>query len=215
MHLNRNLFGALAFCAVLYTPLASWAAVTVVTTQAAFNALVGVSGEDKFDDLLVERPVSFPASRPAGPFSYSAGAPPDGLYAFPGQLSLLTAANSLVLSNFTAGVHGFGATFFAQDLAGLPKRGQLTFMYNGSTIGDPLDIQASDTLGLFVGFVFGSAIDSGSIAIFSNVLDFPGVYLAIDNLTLASAVPELGTFPLIVVGAGALVAASLRRRRVA
>jgi len=216
MNLNRNLFGALAFCAALSAPLGSWAAVTVVSTQAAFNALVGVSGVDTFDDLLAENIGPVTANRMAGTFLYTAGAT-DGLYFFPGLLSTATAVDSLVFSNFSAGVYGFAANFFAQDLAGVLGSGELTIMYNGNTIPglNPLSITPA---GQFVGLVFDAPISGEITVTSSNVFPFNvpgGTYLAVDNVMLASAVPELGTFPLIVVGAGALVAASLRRRRVA
>ena len=209
MYLNRTLFRALAFAAALSAPLGSFAAITVVNSPGAFNALVGTRGEDAFDDQLGEAMGPPSMNRMAGTFQYTAAAT-DGLYFFPGLLSTATAADSLVLSNFSAGVYGFAANFSAQDNAGAPSAGQLTFKYNGSAIGAPVNVP---TVTGFIGFVFDAPI-VGVITVTSNTVDFGAVYLAVDNLNLASAVPELGTFPLIVAGAGALFAATLRRRRV-
>ena len=209
MYLNRTLFRAFAFAAALSAPLGSFAAITVVNSAGAFNVLVGTRGVDGFDDLVTEGLSSVSANRTAAPFAYTAAAA-NGLYFFPGLLSTAASADSLVLSNFSAGVYGFAANFSAQNFFGAPSAGQLSFKYNGSAIGAPVNVPTGTG---FVGFVFDAPI-VGEITVTSNVLDFGDVYLAVDNLTIASAVPELGTFPLIVAGAGALFAATLRRRRV-
>lgn len=212
MTLKRSFLGALAFCAALSAPLASLAALVgpVETTRAAFDLRVGTQGTDSFDDLTVGGLGTSLPGRPAGTFFYTAAAT-NGLYALAGvRLTTDTAPDSLTLSAFSSGVHGFGADFFVDPST---SAGTLTFEYNGGVI-HTLNIPANAPLGLFVGFVFDSAIDAGEIKITSSQTGGE-VFLVMDNLTLATAVPEVGTFPLMVVGAAALFAASLRRRRAA
>ena len=214
MHLNRNLFGALAVCAALSAPLASLAALVgpVETNRTAFDARVGTQGTDAFADLAAGSLGLPPLNRIAGSFSYNAVAA-NGLFALMdgGPLTTDTAADSLTLSAFSSSVYGFGADFSVDPSM---SAGTLTFTYNNVDLLYTLDIPVNSAGSFFVGFVFGSPIDTSQIKITSSQLDINvPVFLAVDNLTLASAVPELGTFPLIAFGAAALFAASLRRKR--
>jgi len=214
MHLNRNLFGALAVCAALSAPLASLAAVTVVTTEAAFDVLVGIKAPP---DAFTVGSIPSPDSRTVVPFAYTATAA-NGLFApSVGRLSTDTASDSLTLSAFSSNVRGFGAYFSVADLLNVnfSFAGELTFTYTvGLDVTTHTEVFPANSVGSrFVGFVFSSPI-LGQINITSSQLEIgEAAFMAVDNLTLASAVPELGTFPLIAFGAAALFAASLRRKR--
>jgi PEP-CTERM motif len=212
MQLNLNLFGTLAFTAALSAPLASWAALVgpVETDRAAFNARVTVQGTDDFATLPAGDLGLSPATRGAGSFSYTAAAA-NGLYGLAGQISTVVNTDGLVLSGFTSGVYAIGADFSVDPSA---SAGQLIFTYNNSVVPTYTLAVPANTTSLFVGFVFNSPIDADQITITSSQLDLNvPVYLAMDNLTLAAAVPEPGTFPMLALGAATLLWAARRRRQ--
>lgn len=160
----RTLLTPLAAAALLVTAGASNAAITVYTSQAAFNAAVGVTGTDT---------MSF--------FGFSAGVVAAGGQFFGSNISGLFAAGSVTVTATDAG----GSVSQTISPAGIASGSFLGFVSDG-----PL-------LGLTV-----SAVQPGTGFLWPSV----------DNLVLASAVPEPEAYAMMLAGLG-LVGWMARRRR--
>lgn len=94
------------------------AALTVISSQAAFNAAVSNAATDTYDDLTGSLEPS-PQARTVAPYSYNV-AIADGIFAAGSAadrwLAGNLAADPIVMSGFAGGVGAIGGFFFNTDL---------------------------------------------------------------------------------------------------
>jgi PEP-CTERM motif len=201
--------------ALLIATSAAQAVVTVYTTQASYLAAVSAPGVDTFNSLnpvALNYFLSSPATRSAGPYSYTATAS-GAFYTLPHTatdvwLSALTAGAAINLNSFSSGVRGVGGFFFAVDgNDNVVTRNLNITTVDGSGSTVTTLSSASDTK--FLGIVSNSAISSVSISLAGAAA---GNYVAMNDITLgAAAVPEPSIGLMLLAGIAGLVA--LRRRR--
>lgn len=209
--------------AALFAGAQAQAALTVYTSKAAFDAAVAammpvLSGTDTFDDLVAGANLgSGPLARTAGGIGYSASAGPVSTTLFgagtgsDAWLSTDAAGDSLTFSAFAPGVFAAGMNLFNSNISGdFLRRGSITL-----TVTDA-DSSATFTTrrrGMstesFVGFISTSTITSLEATPFARRGD---VWPAVNNLTLASAVPEPETYLMMLAGIAAVGFVARRRR---
>jgi hypothetical protein len=195
---------------------ASQAAITVYTSQAAFNAAVALTGTDTFNSLAVGTLAS-PATRSAGSFGYTATATqvdnvtPDDFFVTGTDRRLGTDYfdSSMLFGGFTGGVSGIGGNFFATDFNNALLTAATITLVATDNSGSTTSSVINPTLTTFYGFVSTGSMVSLKV----SVVQTTGQRWAnVDNLVLASAIPEPGTYALMLGGL-ALVAGVARRKR--
>lgn len=199
----------LTFAALLCCAASAHAQIAVYTDYGAFQAATGAAGTDTYDDLLVQQ---YPASlnRTAGAFSYTVSAG-QGLYGAGGEggdgwLSTNSGYDRLVFSNFSSTVHALGGEFFGSNLAGqfIPGTTIILTALDGTSTTYVLP---ESEISSFVGFVSVSPLNSVVVGTFGE-----GYWPTANNLTLAAAVPEPGTYGMMLGGLGVLGFLTRRRR---
>lgn len=209
----------LAAAALLIAAGASQATITVFTSQSAFLAAVSAPGVDTFDDLPLAS-VSSPLVRSAGSYGYTGTATTSlgttSLFFGGGTsadvwLSTRTATDTITFSAFTGGVRAAGGNFFASDSAGFFTSGNLTLTATDAS-GTITQTLTNATVTGFLGFVSNGPLTSITIAAAQPVMG--SVWPTVNNLTLATAVPEAQTYAMMLAGLGlGLMGFSARRRR--
>ncbi len=214
MTLKSSLLKPLALAALLASAGVSHAAITVVTSLAAFNAPTSVLGTDTFAGFSIVSSTASPVTRSAGPYSYTAAATPPDRFFGGGTtgnpfLSTTLAESTITFNAFTAGVRGVGGNFFGSNISGLFAPGDITVTAtdSGGTVTRTLIGAATSS---FLGFISDGPITQLTVA---SVQPSTGGFLwpSVDNLVLAAAVPEPGTYAMMLAGLG--VFASMARRR--
>lgn len=209
----------LTAAALLIVAGASHATITVFTSQSAFLAAVSAPGVDTFDDLPLAS-VSSPLVRGAGSYGYTGTAiDTSGTMSsfFNGGttadvwLSTRTATDTITFSAFTGGVRAAGGNFFASDTNGLFTAGNLTLTATDAS-GTITQRITNATVTGFLGFVSNGPLTSITVAAVQPVVG--SVFPAVNNLTLATAVPEVQTYAMMLAGLGlGLMGYTARRRR--
>ncbi len=199
--------------AALALAVPAQAAVTGYTDAASFMAAVQNAGTDSYDDLGSFLPVDTPASRSAGAYSYVVDAS-TGLFSLnesgDGLLSTNDLFDTLIFSNFSAGVSAAGLNAFGTDFDGFAISGVTINVRVVDSLGATLTLTANEASpSSFFGFTSNVQIDSLVVEIFSAT----STYATANDLVLASAVPEPGTYPLMLGGIGLLGWLARRRRR--
>lgn len=216
---SNNLRSALAVATLLALTGAAQAAITVYTTQASFLAAVGSAGTDTFDDLSVTGASIGPLARTAGSHSYSASVGTISTSFFPasnGGTDVYLAPNNgfdtIRASGFSAGVSALGGFFFGTDLNGLLTHATRLTVSATDASGTTTVALLSPGLATFRGFVSTGGLTS--LTLWAGVAEGSGeagVFPALNNLTLAVAVPEPQTWALMLGGLALLGWAARRQ----
>jgi hypothetical protein len=216
----------IAAAAALVAGTQAHAALTVYTSEAAFNAAVAalmpaLSGTDSFDDLVAGANLgSGPLMRMAGGIGYAASAGPDSdiLYgagtATDTWLSTNIATDTLAFTGFAPGVFAAGMNLFNSDISGsFLRRGSITLT---ATDGDGSAVASVSRRNMattsFLGFISDGQITSLSL---TSTAARATVWPTVNNLTLASAVPEPETYLMMLAGIAAIGFVAARRRSAA
>ena len=181
------------------------AQITVYTDRDAYLSAVGAYGVDDYDDLSMMY-YEEALTRNAGGFGYTVSAAA-GIY--PGGegsdiwLSINRPTDSIVFTDFSPGVTGFGGYFFASDINGsyVPNGSMVFTAMDGTSLSYTLN---NATTSSFLGFVTTSPLTS--VTLTSNGDYWPTA----NDVIIAMPVPEPGAYAMMALGLG-LVA--WRRRR--
>ena len=215
MTLKSALLKPLALSALLASAGVSHAAIGVVTSLAAFNAATAVPGTDTFAGLSIVVQTASPITRTAGAYAYMAGSSAGRFFGggSPANpfLSTELAESTITFNAFTAGVRGIGGNFFGSNISGLFAPGDVTLTATDGS-GTVTQTLTGATLSSFLGFVSDGPITQMTL---TAVQPLSGGFLwpSADNLVLAAAVPEPGTYALMLAGVGVLGFMARRRGR--
>jgi hypothetical protein len=204
---------AIAIALVLSS--AASAAITVYTSQAAFDAATSNQGIDTFTGLTITSPTPSPITRTAGVYGYTASASSSSFFgagttADP-WLSTNRAVASITFDAFTPGVQAVGGNFFGSDINGVFLQGSISLTAT-DTSGAVSQTIVDATTTSFLGFVSTGAMSSLTVA---SVQPGTGsLWPTVDNLTLAiaSPVPEAENYAMLLAGLS-MVGLVARRRR--
>lgn len=209
--------------AALFAGAQAQAALTVYTSQAAFDAAVAammpaLSGTDTFDDLAAGANLgSGPLARMAGGIGYEASAGPDSDILFSAGasgdtwLSTNAEADSLSFGQFAPGVFAAGMNLFNSDVAGdFLRTGRITLTATDTEGSSSATIRGRQMSTMsFLGFISTTEITSLEVTPFARRAD---VWPTVNNLSLASAVPEPETYLMMLAGIAAVGFVARRRR---
>lgn len=212
----------ICIAALLAATGAAQAAINFYTTPESFLAAVGQTGIDGFSELdpfvpFIGPPLQGPLTRNAGQFGYSVTTTTDELRAgfrsgaiFGGEnqiwLETFRTQDTLIFSDFSSAVAGLAGNFFNTSFGGGVGNGT----FGGIRItGNDADGSVSQTLiSTSLSSFLGVVSTTGSLNwVTAQDLRFnAGLFTsaAVDNLILASAVPEPRTYALMLVGLAAL-----------
>ncbi|KPF44790.1 hypothetical protein IP87_07065 [beta proteobacterium AAP121] len=210
----KSMLKPLALAALLATAGAAQANITVYTSLAAFNAATVNPGTDTFAGFSITGSTPSPTTRTAGSYTYTIDAGPAGSFFGGGStanpfLSTNTATDTVSFSGFSAGVVGFGGNFFGSNISGLFAAGDMLLTATDSS-GTVTQTIVSATESSFLGFVSDTGIISATLASVQPTTGF--LWPSADNVVLASAVPEPGTYAMMLAGIGVLGFMARRRR---
>jgi hypothetical protein len=198
---------------------------TVVTSPAAFLAATQALGTDTFGNLPLGVAIGGPLGRTAGVWTYSVssatdptfygeGSPvPPGLLAAAGSaddpwLSTNAATDTLRFSAL-GGASAIGGFFFGSDIDGAFAAGVGLTLVATDTSGSVTVHLDNATTGSFVGFIGDGALVSLTVSAVQPLVG--SRWAAVNDLQLASAVPEPRASALAL--AGLLLLGIARRQR--
>jgi len=228
----------LAVAALMLSAGASHAAfVNTFTSLASFNAGTVQQGTDLFDGLSISGGTPSPLTRNTAfgtAYSYSAdtcrlnpdtvglpclrqGQPPievpgdiffgGGTFANP-FLATNTATDAILLKNFSPAIRAIGGNFFGSDVSGWFTVGTITIIVNDSLGATLTQTITNAAQAGFFGVLSNGFITSMEVSVVQPAGGF--IWPAADNLVMA--IPEPGTYALMLAGLG-FVGFMARRRR--
>ena len=217
MSAHKLILRPLAVAALVLSAGASHAAFTPFTTLATFNANTALQGTDLYTGLSIIGGTPSPLSRSTQTgtsYSYVADATPAGQFFGGGTtvnpfLSTNTATDTITLRTFSGGVRAIGGDFFASDISGLFIAGSVLVTLTDS-LGDTASLTLTPTAigtGSFAGWRSTGTITNLTV---SSVIVGSPIWPSVDNTVLA--VPEPGTYAMLLAGLG-VVGFMARRRR--
>lgn len=211
--MNTRTFSRLAVAAALCAAGAAHADITALTTFSAFQAAAGGSvGTDTFADLTINSALGTGTLvRNAGGLGYVASTQTEFFVVPVASAVALSAGvytDTISLGAFASPIRAVGANFYGTNVLGEVASGALTLVatdINGLTRTQPL---AGGSASGFVGFVSDVPLLSVVVSMSSPNSN---VWASLDNVVL-SAVPEVGTWLMALLGGAAMFGAVARRR---
>ncbi len=212
----------LALAALLAAAGGAHAALTVYTSQASFLAALAAPGVDTFDSLGVNVDLADPLSRSAGAYGYTAASSGGGAglgtvgAGTDAWLTTLDSNSGLHFSVFSTGLRAFGGYFFATGDPGTAAVERSVTVSASDAGGSVTHELVNATSASFVGFV-----STGPLSMVEVLPVPPGAgevptpfWATANDITMGtvSAVPEPGTWALMMSGVG-LLSVTWRRRR--
>ncbi|MUI12390.1 PEP-CTERM sorting domain-containing protein [Massilia dura] len=206
---------------MLLAASAARAELTTYTSQSAYLAAVGTTGVDTFDDLDIE-PYDTPFPRTAGDISYVATTGPGNTRAYGASdddidwyLSSSRRTDSITFDTFGTPIAGAGGYFWGSDIAGYTVFAPYITVTATDSTGATLTYTITDPVPTsFLGFVSDARIVSLSVATGDQLgADGYGIWPTVNNLHLSvAAVPEPGTWAMLLGGLGMLCWTARRRQ---
>lgn len=215
MQALRTTLKPLALAALLVAASGAQAAFTVYTTQFSFMAAVSGAATDTFEDLPSIDPVPGPLDRAVGDYTYTAsvGTNSPNFYTagvFNVWLSTNNALDTITFDNFTGNVSAIGGRFFGSTVNGTISPGQSLMISATDASGTVTETLVNANRLSFLGFVSDGLITSLTVSAVQPESGF--VWPTVNNLVLASAVPEPETYALLLAGLAG-IGMLVRRRR--
>lgn len=203
----------LAAAALLCAAGAAHAEITALTSFSAFQAAAGGSvSTDTFADLTINSALGTGTLvRTVGSFGYTASTQTEFFVvpvASAVALSTGVHTDTISLGTFASPVRAVGANFYGTNVLGEVASGALTLVatdINGITRTQALNGGSASG---FVGFVSDVPLLSVVVSMTSPNTN---VWASMDNVVL-SAVPEVGTWLMALLGGAAVLGAAARRR---
>ncbi len=212
----------IAVAALAASTVPAQAAITVYTTLAAFNTATSAQGTDGYTGFSITGSTPSPIVRTTSigtAYTYTATASTStffgaGTTANP-WLSTNLATDSILFNGFTGMPNAIGGNFFGSDIAGAFLAGDVVLTAVDSLGATSVQTITGAQVTSFLGFVSNANIASLTI---SSVQTASPLWPTVDNLVLAKragvvagAVPETGTWMMMLAGFG-LVGGAMRRR---
>ncbi|QCP13596.1 PEP-CTERM sorting domain-containing protein [Pseudoduganella umbonata] len=196
------------------------AALTTYTSQSAYLGAVGATAVDTFNDLDIE-PYDTPFPRTAGDITYVATTGPGNPRAYGASdddvdwyLSSSRRTDAITFDSFGTPVAGAGGFFWGSDIAGYTVFAPYITVTATDSTGATLTYTITDPVpSSFLGFVSDATIVSLSVATGDQLgADGYGIWPTVNDLHLSvAAVPEPGTYAMLLAGLG-LLGWTARRR---
>lgn len=208
-----------ASAVMLLAATAAHAELTVFTSQASYQAAVGKTGVDTFNDLDIFDRYDSAMARMAGDYAYSVSAGPKNPHMYPGGdidddwwLTTSNDGDALTMSQFGSNIKGAGGQFFTTDMGGYSEPGFSVLVTGVDSTGATLSYEIKNSqVNSFLGFVTTGHMISVSVSSIHGDADY--VWPTVENFQLSiAAVPEPSTYAMLLGGLG-LVGAVARRRQ--